>query len=140
MLISFLCSLWCCMSLRVSFPFPGESIEDQVIGRLKDARRAEYCSIVQSEGRYNAQDKFYVAERVFKDLDDIDSLEVLKCFVETMNLTLDDAFGAEGETLLFPAVKFQQLESVKHLTSDDDCAKLRWVPIHFLCQPGSDRQ
>ena len=112
MLTFFLCSLWCCVSLRVSGP---DVVETRVLRKLQHAHRAEYCSIVQSEGPYDAEDKFYVAEALFHD-HDIDNLEVLKCFVETMHLPLDDAFGPKGETLLFPAVEYGQLESVKHLT------------------------
>ena len=94
-----------------------QSDEDKVgrvFQKLKEAQPGEYCSIVQSKGTYDAEEKYYVAELVFKD-PDIDSLEVLKCFVETMNLTLDDAVGPEDETLLFPAVKYKQLESLKYL-------------------------
>ena len=104
------------MSLRVSNP--NDHIETQVLGKLKIAQRSDYCSILQSQGTYTAEDIYYVSELVFQN-SDIDSLEVLKCFVETlktMNLTLNDASGEEGETLLFPAVRHGQLESVKHLT------------------------
>ena len=88
-----------------------------MLQKLKKAHRAEYCSLVQSEGPYDDEDTFFVAEVIFKDLDDIDSLEVLKCFVETMNLTLDDVFSEEsGKSLLFPAVQYKRVESVKHLT------------------------
>ena len=113
MLISFLWSLWSCVSLRVSQPDYGKV--DRVFQKLKEAQPGELCDIVQSEGPYNADDKHYVADAVFKD-HDIDSLEVLKCFAETMHLTLDDAVGPDDETLLFPAVQYKQLESVKHLT------------------------
>ena len=89
-----------------------------MLDKLKNAHRAEYCSLVQSEGPYDDEDIFFVAQVIFKSLDDIDSLEVLKCFVETMNLTLDEAFGEDDETLLFPAVKFGRPKSVKHLASE----------------------
>jgi len=78
-----------------------------------------YCSIVMSESPYyDADDKYYVAKSAFKD-PNIDGLEVLKCFVETMHLTLDDAFGPDGETLLFPAVQFGHSELVKYLIAQN---------------------
>ena len=101
------------MSLRVSQPDYDKA--DQVFQKLKKAHPGEYCSIVQSEGTYNAEEKYDLAELVFQD-PNIDSLEVLKCFVETMHLTLNDAFGEDDGTLLFPAVEYKQPESVKHLT------------------------
>lgn len=114
MLTVLFCGLWCCLSLRVSQP--GDDKANSVYGILKNARRGEYCSRMQSVGNYyDGDEKFDIAEEVFQDHAN-DSLEVLKCFVDTMNLTLDDAFGEYGETLLFPAVESGQLESVKHLT------------------------
>jgi len=111
-LISFLCNLWCCLSLRAD----GPQIETGVLSKLRMAPPGAYCSIVMSESPYyDADDKYYVAKSAFKD-PNIDGLEVLKCFVETMHLTLDDAFGPDGETLLFPAVQFGHSELVKHLT------------------------
>ena len=101
------------MSLRVSQS--DENKVDRVFQKLKEAQPSELCDIVQSEGTYSAKEKYYLVELVFKD-PNIDSLEVLKCFVETMHLTLNDAFGEDDETLLFPAVQYKQLESVKHLT------------------------
>lgn len=103
------------MSLRASQPDHDYDKVNAVYGTLKNAPRGKYCSRMQPIGKYyNAEDKFDIAELVFKD-PDIDSLEVLKCFVETMNLTLYDALGQGEETLLFPAVQYKQLESVKHL-------------------------
>lgn len=119
MLISFLCSMWCCVSLRVSQP------DDDKVKRVfeklqsEEAQPGELCHIVKSEGEYyNGDDKYDLAEEVFKD-EAIDSLEVLKCFVETMKLTLNDAFGEDGETLLFPAVKYGHPESAKYLIAHD---------------------
>lgn len=110
MLTFFFCGLWCCKSLRV--------VDDNKVKRvnqlLKKAQEGELCSILQREDLHDADDIFYLAESVFQD-SKIDSVEVLKCFVETMRLCLADALGPDGETLLFPAVESGQLESVKHL-------------------------
>lgn len=97
------------MSLRATSPTSG------MVTRLKKAQPGELCSIIQSEGRFDADDTYDLAEQVFKNRD-IDSLEVLRCFNETMKLPLDDVRGPDGEPLLFPAVENGQLESVKHLT------------------------
>lgn len=91
---------------------------DRVLRKLKQAQPGQLCDIVKSEGTYDEDDKYDIAEAVFKD-HDIDSLEVLKCFAETMHLRLDDAFGYNGETLLFPAVLYEQLESVEYLIAQN---------------------
>eukprot|EP00434_Breviolum_minutum_P039851 symbB.v1.2.035394.t1/scaffold4754.1/size35405/4 len=126
LLISFLWSLWSCVSLRVSQPDYDKA--DQVFQKLKKAHPGEYCSIVQSEGTYNAEEKYDLAELVFQD-PNIDSLEVLKCFVETMHLTLNDAFGEDDGTLLFPAVEYKQPESVKYLIAQN-------VPVEAVSDDG----
>ena len=119
LLAFFFCGLWCCESLRV--------IDDGEVKRvfylLEKAQRGELCSILEREGLRDAEDIFFLAQRVFQE-PNIDSVEVLKCFEETMGLRLADALGPDEKTLLFPAVRYGQLESVKHLAWDDYCGEL----------------